>query len=129
MKGATLLVTLQRLGVIPSFSRPSVSNDNPYSEALFKTCKYRPAFPEKPFESLTHSREWVAGFVQWYNEEHHHSSIRFVTPGQRHCGEDAAILEQRKAVYEEAKAKKPARWSGDIRNWERIETVSLNPAK
>lgn len=129
MKGATLLVTLQRLGVIPSFSRPSVSNDNPYSEALFKTCKYHPAFPEKPFEDLEQARRWVAGFVHWYNEEHHHSGIRFVTPGQRHRGEDVAILEQRKAVYKAARAKQPARWSGDIRNWDRIESVSLNPTK
>jgi putative transposase len=86
MKGATLLATLQRLGVVPSFSRPSVSNDNPYSEALFKTCKYHPGFPEKPFENLEKAREWVAGFVGWYNEEHRHSGIRFVTPGERHPG-------------------------------------------
>ena len=61
MKGATMLATLQRLGVIPSFSRPSVSNDNPYSEALFKTVKYHPGFPDKPFGSLQEAREWVAG--------------------------------------------------------------------
>ena len=129
MKGATLLVTLQRLGVVASFSRPSVSNDNPYSEALFKTCKYRPGFPEQPFESLQHARTWVAGFVHWYNEEHRHSSIRFVTPGERHRGEDMAILEQRKAVYEAARKAHPERWSGDIRNWERPATVTLNPDK
>lgn len=129
MKGATLLVTLQRLNVIPSFSRPSVSNDNPYSEALFKTCKYHPAFPEKPFEDVDLARKWVDSFVHWYNEEHHHSGIHFVTPGQRHRGEDIAILEQRKTVYEAARTRQPARWSGDIRNWDRIESVSLNPTK
>lgn len=129
MKGATLLATLQRLGGVPSFSRPSVSNDNPYSEALFKTCKYHPGFPEKPFENLEKARHWVAGFVGWYNEEHRHSGIRFVTPGERHRGEDQVILEQRKAVYEAAKAKHPERWSGDIRNWDRVESVSLNPSK
>lgn len=129
MKGATLLDTLQRLGVVPSFSRPSVSNDNPYSEALFKTCKHPPGFPEKPFENIEKAREWVAGFVGWYNEEHRHSGIRFVTPGERHRGEDKVILQQRKAVYEAAKAKHPERWSGDIRNWDRVESVSLNPSK
>ena len=84
MKGATLLVTLQKLGVVASFSRPAVSNDNPYSESLFKTCKYRPGFPGRPFESLEHARAWVAGFAGWYNDEHRHSGIRFVTPGERH---------------------------------------------
>jgi len=81
MKGATMLATLQQLGVIPSFSRPSVSDDNPYSESLFKTLKYRPCFPDKPFDSLEEARIWVAEFVQWYNENHRHSSLRFVTPG------------------------------------------------
>jgi putative transposase len=71
----------------------------------------------------------VAGFVGWYNEEHCHSGIRFVTPGERHRGEDKVILQQRKAVYEAAKAKHPERWSGDIRNWDRVESVSLNPSK
>lgn len=122
-------MTLQRLGVVASFSRPSVSNDNPYSEALFKTCKYRPGFPEQPFQSLDHARTWVAGFVRWYNEEHRHSGIRFVTPGECHRGEDIAVLEQRKIVYEEARKRHPERWSGDLRNWERPATVSLNPDK
>jgi len=90
MKGATMLATLQRLGVMPSFSRPSVSNDNPYSEALFKTLKYHPGFPDKPFGSLQEAREWVAGFQHWYNEVHRHSALKFVTPDQRHCGEDSA---------------------------------------
>jgi transposase InsO family protein len=129
MKGATLLVTLQKLGVVASFSRPSVSNDNPYSESLFKTCKYRPGFPDQPFESVEHARTWVAGFADWYNDEHRHSGIRFVTPGERHRGEDIAVLEQRKLVYEAARREHPERWSGDIRNWERPATVSLNPDK
>ena len=129
MKGATLLATLQRLGVVPSFSRPSVSNDNPYSESLFKTCKYHPGFPEKPFESTEKAREWVAGFVHWYNEEHLHSGIRFVTPGSRHRCEDQVILEHRKVVYEAAKAAHPERWSQSTRNWDQIESVTLNPSK
>jgi len=129
MKGSTMLATLQRLGVMPSFSRPSVSNDNPYSEALFRTLKYTPAYPEGPFESLDAARAWVARFVPWYNEEHLHSGIQFVTPGQRHRGEDMELLRQRGTVYEAARARNPIRWSGDIRNWTPVGPVSLNPGK
>jgi putative transposase len=127
MKGATMLATLQRLGVVPSFSRPSVSNDNPFSESLFGTMKYTPAFPSQPFASLGAAREWVHGFVHWYNEMHRHSGIRFVTPGQRHRGEDHAILGNRKVVYERAKQQRPERWSGDIRDWTPVGEVWLNP--
>jgi transposase InsO family protein len=127
MKGATMLATLQRLGVVPSFSRPSVSNDNPYSESLFGTMKYTPAFPSKPFESLEAAREWVYAFVQWYNEMHRHSGIQFVTPAQRHGGEEHSILEKRKAIYEEAKQRHPERWSRGTRNWAPEEEVWLNP--
>jgi putative transposase len=127
MKGATMLATLQRLGVMPSFSRPSVSNDNPYSEALFKTLKYHPGFPDKPFDSLQQAREWVAGFQHWYNEVHRHSALKFVTPGQRHRGEDIAILAQRNILYAAAKVQRPERWSGATRNWEHEKVVFLNP--
>lgn len=127
MKGATMLATLQRLGVVPSFSRPSVSNDNPYSESLFGTMKYTPAFPSKPFESLTAARDWVHGFVHWYNEEHRHSGIQFVTPGERHRGEERAILAKRKDLYEAAKERNPQRWSRQTRNWEPVGEVCLNP--
>ncbi len=92
MKGATMLATLQQLGVVPSFSRPSVSNDNPYSEALFRTLKYRPEYPEQPFGNLQAARVWVQGFADWYNQQHLHSAINFVTPEQRHRGEDVARL-------------------------------------
>jgi len=129
MKGATMLATLQRLGVAPSFSRPSVSNDNPFSEALFRTLKYTPAYPDGPFESIDDSRSWVARFAPWYNRVHLHSSIQFLTPEQRHRGEDAQRLLRRVEVYEAAKARNPARWSGDIRNWEPVGPVSLNPGK
>ena len=129
MKGATMLGALQRLGVVPSFSRPSVSNDNPYSEALFKTVKYHPSFPDKPFDTLQEARQWTAGFERWYNEEHRHSALKFVTPGQRHRGEDHELLRQRKALYTAAKASRPERWSGDYRNWNRPEVVILNLQK
>jgi putative transposase len=129
MKGATMLGTLQKLGVVPSFSRPSVSNDNPYSEALFKTLKYRPDFPDQPFDILDQARQWVTGFTHWYNEKHRHSALKFVTPGQRHRGEDKGILIQRKILYEAAKAKQPERWSANCRNWSRPAVITLNPTK
>jgi len=129
MKGATMLATLQDLGVIPSFSRPSVSNDNPYSESLFKTLKYTPVYPSKPFDTIDIAREWVLRFVHWYNFHHHHSGIKFVTPHARHIGRDKEILKNREKVYREAKRRNPARWSGNIRNWDLIKTVDLNPAK
>lgn len=127
MKSATLLAMLLMLGVATSFSRPSVSNDNPYSEALFRTVKYRPQYPKGPFASLEAAQAWFAWFVDWYNNEHQHSGIGFVTPTQRHRGEDRAILENRKAVYAAAKARHPERWSGQTRAWERCDEVRLNP--
>jgi len=129
MKGATMLATLQKLGVVPSFSRPSVSNDNPYSESLFGTMKYTPAYPSKPFENLEGARQWVSEFVYWYNEAHRHSGIRFVTPAQRHSGEENSLLAKRKAVYEAARQRHPERWSQETRNWEPVGAVWLNPDK
>lgn len=127
MKGATLLVMLQWLGVISSFSRPSVSDDNPFSEALFKTLKYCFTFPSKPFSSLDEAWAWVKEFVRWYNTEHLHSAIKFVTPASRHDGKDVEILAKRKQVYENAKLVNPIRWSGNTRNWDPILEVKLNP--
>jgi putative transposase len=127
MKGATMLATLQALGVMPSFSRPAVSNDNPFSESLFKTMKYRPTYPRRAFETLLAARQWASIFVQWYNHEHRHSAIGFVTPGERHAGTDNALLSKRVEVYEAAKARHPERWSGATRNWEPIRIVHLNP--
>jgi len=129
MKGATMLATLQELGIIPSFNRPSVSNDNPYSESLFRTLKYRPEYPERALTDILAARSWVSGFVDWYNQEHLHSVIKFVTPEQRHKGEDAKILRNRKRVYLKARSEHPERWSGNIRNWNRVQEVYLNPEK
>ena len=129
MKGATMVATLQRLGIIPSLSRPAVSNDNPYSESLFKTMKYCSQYPSRPFATLAAARQWVTGFVRWYNEEHRHSAIGFVTPAQRHAGQDRELLAAREAVYAAAKARHPQRWSGATRNWQPIRVVHLNPAK
>jgi putative transposase len=129
MKAATMLVTLQRLGVVPSFSRPSISDDNPFSESLFKTLKYRPSYPDGAFACIDEARSWVRHFVAWYNTEHLHSEIRFVTPRSRHEGSDVEILKKRHAVYTFAKQSNPLRWSGQTRNWSRITEVHLNPKK
>lgn len=129
MKGATMLATLQQLGIIPSFSRPSVSNDNAFSESLFRTLKYRPTWPEGRFESIGSAREWVSGFVQWYNYEHRHSAIKYVTPNQRHMLEDKAILRKRDALYKRQREINPTRWSRETRNWSHINLVTLNPTK
>ncbi len=127
MKGATMLATLQALGVMPSFSRPAVSNDNPYSESLFKTLKYRPTYPNRSFASIVAARHWVSTFVHWYNHEHRHSAIRFVTPAERHEGLDTVLLQKRVIVYEAARERHPERWSGTIRNWQPVCVVHLNP--
>jgi len=129
MKGASMLAAMQALGIMPSFSRPAVSNDNPYSESLFKTLKYRPEYPARPFADVIEARQWVSGFVDWYNFEHRHSAIGFVTPAQRHAGLDTAILAQRQALYQAAKARHPERWSRQTRNWQPVQVVYLNPDK
>ncbi len=129
MKSATMLAKLQDLGVMPSFSRPSVSNDNPFSESLFRTLKYRPEYPENPFETIFDAREWANRFIHWYNKEHLHSSIRFVTPEARHTGRDIEILAKRRDVYLKAKLKHPERWSGQIRNWNPDTKVILKKFK
>lgn len=116
MKGATL----ERLGVIASYSRPRVSDDNPYSEALFRTLKYRPEYPRRPFSSLEEARAWVRGFVAWYNHEHLHSGIGFVTPSERHAGRSEAVLAARRAVYARACAR---------RALERLATRLEEPAR
>ena len=103
--------------------------DNAYAESLFRTAKYRPEFPVKGFADLDAARTWAAGFVHWYNLEHRHSGIRYVTPQQRHCGQDHAILAARQVLYTNAKALNPARWSGHTRNWKPVLVVTLNPER
>lgn len=127
MKAQTMKAKLEELGVLSSYSRPRVSNDNPYSEALFRTLKYRPEWPSSGFESLDKARDWVENFVSWYNEQHKHSKINFVTPAERHAGKDEEILRHRKVVLEAARKAKPLRWSKGVRNCEPTGSVSLNP--
>ena len=129
MRASTLLAKLEALGVAASFSRPRTSDDNPFSEALFRTLKYRPEFPAAPFESIDAARAWVARFVHWYNEIHFHSGIGHVTPSSRHQGRDAAILAKRRTVYAAARRRNPGRWSGDVRDCTHAGPVSLNPQR
>ena len=129
LKATTVLAMLYWLGVKPSYSRPRVSDDNAYAEALIRTAKYRPEFPVTGFADLAQAQQWAAAFVHWYNVDHRHSGIRYVSPAQRHAGEDHAILAARHALYLQARARNPARWSRHTRNWTPIAAVTLNPEK
>jgi len=129
MKGASMVETLYRLGVVKSHSRPRVSNDNAYAESLFRTCKYRPDYPYKGFAKLADARVWVLKFAHWYNHDHKHSGLKFMTPHQRHSGQTYEVMNNRKEVYATAKAINPKRWSQDIRDWNLPEAVWLNPEK
>lgn len=129
MKSYTFKAKLKELSVLPSYSRPCVSNDNAYSESLFRTVKYVPAWPPKGFESLEQARDWVKRFVEWYNTEHRHSALNYVTPAQRQNGDDKSILAKRYEVLELARARHPRRWSGPVRNCEPRGPSVLNPDK
>lgn len=126
MKGSTMLATLQWMGVVASFSRPRVSDDNAFAEAIFRTLKYCPEYPSQPFASLDEAIGWVEAFVAWYNTQHLHSSIRFVTPDDRHFGREQAILANRQRVYEDARRRNPERWTGPVRDWSPAQEVRLN---
>lgn len=129
LKATTVLAMLNWLGVKASYSRPRVSDDNAFVESLFRTAKYRPEFPAGGFADLTDARQWASRFVHWYNVEHRHSGIRYVSPAQRHAGEDIAILAARHALYQQARSTNPRRWSGDTRNWNPAGAVALNPER
>ena len=129
MKATTVLAMLHWLGIKPSYSRPRVSDDNAFIEALFRTAKYRPQFPASGFADLEAARSWASQFVAWYNHEHRHSGIRFVSPAQRHAGHDRKILSRRHALYVRAREANPRRWTRHTRNWTPVATVTLNPER
>jgi putative transposase len=129
LKATTVLAMLHWLNVKPSYSRPRVSDDNAFAESLFRTAKYRPEFPAKGFVDLDEARAWATHFVRWYNVEHRHSGIGYVSPAQRHAGDDHAILAARRALYVQARERNPARWSRDTRDWTPIGAVTLNPER
>ena len=125
-----MLGTLQKMGIRPSFGRPSVKNDNAFSEGLLKTLTYRPDYPvAKSFDKLEEARQWVQTFVRWYNGDHRHSALKFVTPSQRHREEDRTLLHHREGIYRSAQQKNPERWSRQTRDWTPIERVTLNPQR
>jgi len=127
MRGNTMLATLQWLGIVPSFSRPHVSDDNPYSEALFRTLKHGPTYPRLPFATIVRAQLWVARFVAWYNGTHRHSAIRYVTPDERHQGRERSVLRRRDELYQRARRANPERWARHTRNWSPVGLVVLNP--
>jgi putative transposase len=129
LKATTVVAMLHWLGIKPSYSRPRVSDDNAYPEALFRTAKYRPEFPANGFADEQAARDWASGFVHWYNHEHRHSGIRYVTPAQRHAGEDKTILAARHRLYTEARERNPQRWARHTRDWTPIDVVTLNPER
>lgn len=130
MKSQTMRMKAYELGMTTSYSRPRVSNDNPFAESLFRTCKYRPDWPSAGFKSLNEARAWVLKFTRWYNYEHKHSKLRFVTPHQRHIGQDKAILAKRKKRIEAAKSAHPERWGArEVRNCAPVGATTLNPEK
>ena len=128
-KALTVLAMLNWLGIKPSYSRPRVSDDNAFVESLFRTAKYRPEFPDRGFANLEAARAWAGEFVRWYNDEHLHSGIRYVSPSARHAGLDREILAKRHEVYLKARADNPRRWARHTRNWSRVEVVTLNPER
>ena len=129
LKATTVLAMLHWLGIKPSYSRPRVSDDNAFVESLFRTAKYRPEFPERGFADLQAARQWAWQFVRWYNHEHRHSGIGYVTPAQRHEGHDRDILQARHDVYAAARQRNPRRWSRTTRDWSHNSVVTLNPER
>jgi transposase InsO family protein len=129
IKATTVTAMLDWLGIKPSHSRPRVSDDNAFAEAFFRTAKYRPEFPANGFSDRDAARDWAARFVHWYNNQHRHGGIRYVTPAQRHDGQDKALLAARHELYQEARQRNPARWTGQTREWTPVTAVTLNPER
>lgn len=109
MTANTIAELLEDLGVTRSLSRPRTSNDNPYSEANFKTAKYRPDYPDR-FESIDQARTWMRRFARWYNHEHYHSGIAYLHPADVHAGTTDEIIAARQAVLDGAYAANPERF-------------------
>lgn len=110
MIAKTVAILLTDLGVAKSHSRPHVSNDNPYSEAQFKTLKYRPDYPDR-FGSLADARQWARSFFAWYNEQHHHSGLGLLTPALVHTGQAETVRHKRQAVLWQAYQAHPERFT------------------
>jgi putative transposase len=129
MKNASFKAKLEHMGVNFSYSRPSVSDDNPYSESLFRTVRYSSLYPKTPFASLENARTWSQKFVDWYNHEHLHTGIGFVSPRALHAGTAAKQLERRRSVYVAARKRHPHRFPNGTRRRDAPATVWLNPSR
>ena len=121
--------TLEKPGITASCSRPRASHDNPFPEALFRTCKYRPDWPTGGFATKADAQRGVQGFATRYNAEPLHSKVRFVTPNMRHSGPEGAILAKRASLHANARAENPAGWPRKVRNRQPIGAVRLNPER
>ena len=126
-RAATLECRFGELGVLSSFSRSRVSNDNPYSESLFRTSKYRPDYSSRPFASTEDACRWVAVFVDRYKHRHRHSGITFVTPQQCQNDHTMEICRHLAVVYEQARQRNPRRWSRSTRCRRLPVVVWINP--
>lgn len=127
MRGLSLVAFLTHLRVGLSYSRPRVSDDNPFIESFFRTVKYHVGYP-KYFPSLAFAREWLADFIAWYNTDHRHSGIGYVTPDQKHHGMDIALFELRQTTLNSAATFHPERFVKGPRTVTPIRTVRLNKA-
>lgn len=130
MRAVDTLAMLKARGVTVLHSRPRVSNDNPYSESLFSTLNIRMGLDSRRYTSLGACADAVSKAVAQYNNEHHHRSINFVTPAERHAGQDHEILAKRQATIEQARAQKPSRWvKGHVMNCKSAGPQYLNPVE
>ena len=127
MKGISLLALFYDLGICNSYSRPRVSNDNPFIESWFKTLKYSVSYPGN-FETLTEAREWFAMFVHHYNTCHSHSGLHFITPKQVREGSYKKIVKKRNKTMVAAKNRNPHRWSSAVKQLPEKHVVHLNPS-
>ena len=129
MKGSTMLATMQSLGITPSFSRPSVSDDNAFAESLFRHLKYAPTYPRHGFATLDEATSLGYSLRPLVQSRASALRHRLVTPDDRHHGRDIAILEKRRNTYALAQQRNPRRWTTTPRAWQRPETVTLNPER
>ena len=129
MKGITLVAFYYQLGIIPSFSRPRVSDDNPYIESFFKSVKYICGYPSC-FRTIDGARRWFADFIDWYNNSHMHSGLQYVTPAQKRSGQYISIFSERNRIINEARFAHPERWCGRMTKQYIVHAAEvLNPDK
>jgi putative transposase len=127
MIAKSMAMLLADLGVTKSHSRPHTSDDNPFSEAQFKTLKYRPDYPKR-FGSQADARQWARNFFRWYNDEHHHSALGLLTPADVHWGRAAQVLQERQQVLKLAYEKTPERFVRGLPKPTQLpEAVWINP--